>query len=753
MKCIILAGGYGDRLWPLSRKNFPKQFLNLDGGNSLFQETITRNMPYCDGFYIVTNVAFQEIVEGQMKQFQGVSYEIVLEKMAKGTAPAVAMVSHMLSKDEELLITPADLYIQGDGYADAIYKAKEFSDQGQGVLFGTRAEEPSTIYGYIRYEGNKVLRFIEKPSQSLANRIFSDDDIYWNSGMILCRNAFLRKEFKEHAPSLKKQMERIHIEKAILEQSKNLSVVPLRCNWCDISNFETYENLAQEKLDENVVCSMCENTSVINTTSHQLVVANHLKNVYVINTNDAIYITDKSTEQDIKGIMAQHSMERYMDYFDTTPFVYRPWGTREVVSFDSGYRVRKICIYAGKSMSNHSHTKRNENYSIVKGVLSVELEDEMIEVSAGESINILPNQMHRLFNASDEDVIAIEVDTGEEIDERDMIHKEFDKTIGMFLPNLYKLDPAYKDYLWGGHRLAEIFGDNSPYDVTAESWKLSAHPDGECHISEGMFAGKSFRDFIKEYGNKVCGWKSNTFDQFPILIKFIDATKALSVQVHPFDDYAFVNENEFGKNEVWYVMDAKPDAYLYCGFSRPVTKEEIIERIANNTITEVLNKISVKESDVIFIPAGIIHAIGEGVIICEIQQNSNSTYRLYDYNRTDKDGNFRPLHIEKALDVISTEDYTPSVDGFEYPVQEGCNTIQKLCLCKYFECTKYNVEEECLLYVDESSFVSIVFLKGSAKIICQDEMMDAKAGESIFVSAGRKVLHIEGKCEFIVTNI
>ncbi len=216
MKCIILAGGFGDRLWPLSRKNFPKQFLNLDGGNSLFQETITRNMPYCDGFYIVTNTAFHEIVEGQMKQFQGISYEIVLEKEAKGTAPAISMVSHMLSKEEELLITPADLYIQGDGYADAIYKAKELSEEGRGVLFGTRAEEPSTIYGYIRYEGNRVVRFIEKPSKALANRIFSDDDIYWNSGMILCRNAFLKREFKEHAPYLKRQTERIHIEKAIL---------------------------------------------------------------------------------------------------------------------------------------------------------------------------------------------------------------------------------------------------------------------------------------------------------------------------------------------------------------------------------------------------------------------------------------------------------------------------------------------------------------------------------------------------------
>ncbi len=752
MKCVILAGGFGDRLWPLSRKNFPKQFLNLDGGNSLFQNTITRNMPYCDGFYIVTNSAYQEIVEGQMKQFQGISYEIILEKNAMGTAPAVARVSYMLPKDEELLITPADLVIQGDGYANAVYQAKELSDLGKGVLFGTRAEEPSTIYGYIRYEGNKVLRFIEKPSQTLANRIFSDDDIYWNCGLILCRNSFLRKAFKEHAPYLKNTVERIHIEKAILEQSKDLAVVPLRCQWCDISNFDTYERLAQEKQNRNVISEACENTSIINTSTRQLVVTNHLKNVYVINTNDAIYITDKSTEQDIKGIMANEAFDKYIDYFDTPAMVYRPWGIREVISQEYGYRVRKLLVYAGKTLSKHSHSKRNENYSVIKGILSFELEDGIHEIGPGESINILPKQLHRIYNDTSEDVIAIEVDTGDEINEQDMIRLEEDESREE-LPNIYRLEPAYKDYLWGGNRLKELFQENTPYEVTAESWKLSAHPDGQSRILDGIHKGQLFGDFIKEYGAKVCGWKSQSFDRFPILIKFIDATNPLSVQVHPFDDYAFVNENEFGKNEMWYVMDAKPGAYLYCGFSKEVSKEEISRRIADNTIEEVLNKIEVKTGDVFFIPAGTIHAIGEGLLICEIQQNSNSTYRVYDYKRRDKEGNYRTLHIDKALDVLTTDVYHSDVYGLEEPVEDGTNIIQKLCLCKYFECTKYKVKEEVLLYFDDSSFNSIVFLSGTAKLTCQEEREDAKAGDSFFISAGRKVLHVEGDCEFILTNI
>lgn len=751
MKCVILAGGFGDRLWPLSRKNFPKQFLNMDGGNSLFQNTITRNMPYCDGFYIVTNSAYQEIVEGQMKQFQGISYEVLLETEAMGTAPAVAMVSHLLDEQEELLITPADLYIQGDGYVDAIYKAKALSDEGKGVLFGTRAEEPSTIYGYIRYEGNKVIRFIEKPSQALADRIFSDDNIYWNSGMILCRNSFLRKEFKEHAKGLKKTVERIHIEKAILEQSKELAVVPLRCRWSDISNFDTYEILAQEKQDRNVISSFCENTSVINTSSRQLVVTNHLKDLYVVNTNDAIYITDKAYEQDIKGIMA-HQTEKHMDYFDVTPMVYRSWGTREVISQENGYRVRKIVVYAGKSLTKHSHSKRNENYSVVKGILSIELEDEVRTIGPGESINILPKQLHRIFNDTTEDVVAIEVDTGDEINEQDMIHLD-DDFERVELPHIYRLSPAYKDYLWGGNRLIEMFDEKSPYDITAESWKLSAHKDGQSQIVDGPFDRVLFGDFLKEYSAKVCGWKNQSYDRFPILIKFIDATKALSVQVHPFDDYAFVNENEFGKNEMWYVMDAKPGSYLYCGFSKDVSKEEVRERLLNNSIEEILNKVEAKTGDVIFIPAGTIHAIGEGLLICEIQQNSNSTYRVYDYDRKDANGNYRALHIEKALDVITTSEYHHDSYGLQAPLKTGDTTMQKLCLCKYFECTKFDVESETFVYLDDSSFASIVFLSGEAVIACQSERLAAKAGDSFFVSSGRKVLHIKGECSFILTNI
>ena len=179
MKAIILAGGVGDRLWPLSRRNAPKQFLNLNKDNSLFQETIIRNIPFCDEFVIVTNQEYQEIVEGQMKQFQGVAYQILTETEALGTAPAVLKASSVIAKEEKVLIMPSDLVLTGQGYSDALHAAKLLAAQGQYVLFGVRADEPKTSYGYIRYQGNHVSRFIEKPSKKMAEKIF----YVWN---ILC---------------------------------------------------------------------------------------------------------------------------------------------------------------------------------------------------------------------------------------------------------------------------------------------------------------------------------------------------------------------------------------------------------------------------------------------------------------------------------------------------------------------------------------------------------------------------------------
>lgn len=214
---------------------------------------------------------------------------------------------------------------------------------------------------------------------------------------------------------------------------------------------------------------------------------------------------------------------------------------------------------------------------------------------------------------------------------------------------ILKLKPACKDYLWGGHRLVEEYGIEYDGDILAEAWELSCHPDGPSVITNGEYAGKTLKEFIDEKGMEVLGLHCRRFREFPILTKFIDARDNLSIQVHPGNSYALKNEGQYGKTEMWYVLDAEEGAILYYGFKKEITKEEFARRIKDNTILEVLNAVEVHKGDVLFIESGTLHAIGKGLLIAEIQQNSNVTYRIYDYGRVGKDGKKRDLHIEKAL--------------------------------------------------------------------------------------------------------
>ena len=212
---------------------------------------------------------------------------------------------------------------------------------------------------------------------------------------------------------------------------------------------------------------------------------------------------------------------------------------------------------------------------------------------------------------------------------------------------LLKLKPSFKDYLWGGHRLVDHYYKEYDGEILAESWELSCHPDGPSYIANGTYTGMTLRQFIEKEGKEVLGTNCAKFEDFPILAKFIDARDHLSIQVHPDNSYALQNEGQYGKTEMWFVMDCEPGSYLYFGFQKEISKEEFAERIANDTLTEVLNKVEVQKGDSFFIEAGTLHAIGKGILIAEIQQNSNLTYRVYDYNRKDAQGNTRELHIDK----------------------------------------------------------------------------------------------------------
>ena len=301
---------------------------------------------------------------------------------------------------------------------------------------------------------------------------------------------------------------------------------------------------------------------------------------------------------------------------------------------------------------------------------------------------------------------------------------------------ILKLKPACKNYIWGGRRLIDDFGFDSGDKICAEAWTLSAHPDGASILDDGS----TLADYIKANGAKVLGTNCRRFNDFPILIKFIDARENLSVQVHPTDDYALIHEKQLGKNEMWYVLDAEENSVLYCGFKQKISKAEFIDRIKNNSLMEVLNAVPAKKGSVIFIPAGTIHAVGKGVLLAEIQQNSNVSYRVYDYGRN------RPLHIEKALDVTNLN-----------PITERGENYPHLAACDYFVVDKLNLDGEILSaargVVDEKTFLNVLILDGAGKISCGGAEYFYRKGDSFLLTASSGDWEICGRCDALLTTV
>lgn len=316
--------------------------------------------------------------------------------------------------------------------------------------------------------------------------------------------------------------------------------------------------------------------------------------------------------------------------------------------------------------------------------------------------------------------------------------------------DILKLNPIFKDYIWGGTRLRDDFGYESDLNPMAEGWVLACHKDGKNTVCNKEYCGKTLEEIINENGvEKTVGTNAAKFPYFPVLIKLIDAKDNLSIQVHPDNEYAERVEHEFGKTEVWYVLDAEPDATLVYGFKEKITSEEFKIAIENNTLTDVLNVVNVKKGDMFFIEAGTVHAIGKGTLIAEIQQNSNSTYRVYDYGRVGKDGKPRELHIKKAVDVSKTEPakYDTKPFGKEEKIEGG--TKQLLTECDLFTVYKYEIEKTIKLFADEKSFNHILVVDGSGKI----NNTPIKKGDSFYVPANFGEYKISGNCQVILTKI
>lgn len=310
-----------------------------------------------------------------------------------------------------------------------------------------------------------------------------------------------------------------------------------------------------------------------------------------------------------------------------------------------------------------------------------------------------------------------------------------------------KIAPAFKNYLWGGTKLRDVYHKPCDFDKVAESWELSTHPAGESRILGGEFDGMTLSEYFKACP-KVLGGNVQKFESFPVLIKLIDARDPLSIQVHPSDEYALEHEHEYGKTEMWYIVDCDPGAALYFGVNREVTPEEFKSRIADNTVEEVLNRAEVRPGDVFFIEAGTLHAIGAGILICEIQQNSNCTYRVYDYGRLGADGRPRELHIEKAMAVSRL---TPSGGQGSAPEAKSVSggSVARLGECKYFTADRITVESEVSVPVGGGSFMSLTAVKGSGQVTGPENTVDFAPGDTLFVPAGAGSVAVRGSAVLV----
>ena len=308
-----------------------------------------------------------------------------------------------------------------------------------------------------------------------------------------------------------------------------------------------------------------------------------------------------------------------------------------------------------------------------------------------------------------------------------------------------KMTPATKDIIWGGRRLIDSYNKSCGTERLAESWELTVRPDGMSVVANGEYATRTLGEFIDAAGADVIG-KGYEGDRFPLLIKLIDARDRLSIQVHPSDEYALKNENEYGKTEMWYIVEADEGAELVFGLSSDYTPEKFKAALDAGRVEDMLHRVKVHAGEVYFIPSGLVHAIGAGILICEIQQNSNVTYRVYDYNRPGADGKPRPLHVNKALDVIVN--YTPAeIEAlrFSRDVKPRDDSSALLAACDKFVVTRYDICGKVTVDADETSFVSLTFTDGDGVIVFDGCEYEFTKGDTYFLPpewAGRSYARI-----------
>ena len=727
----------------------------------MFQEAIARNLPFCDEFIIATTQEYLHIVENQIQVFHGIKYRCLIEELPRRTAPSTVLACLHMNPSEMVLFVSTNHVIEGgSAYKEAIVSARRNLESGKMACLGVLPTSFSSGHGLLHDNGHGVDCF-ERVSAQQARGLCRHDNWLWDCGIqAFCAGDFLQ-EFKKYNADVFEKLEQVStklkitgryifipakameditplgIGHAVTGRSDKMTLIPCAFLWKRIMTLQTLAEYYGQNAVGRAVLENCENVSVINYSQNSIAVANGIKNAVIVQTDDAVYVTDSENSQHIREIgLAQNDALNH--YFQNANQFFFTWGKITNISINPQRAIREISVFPLHTMSVVGRFHEPRQITALTGKTSVSISNEISTLCAGESISIPAEVPYSFSNAETDVLTLLEVVLNPKEDSLPQLTQT--GTVQLEADTIVRLDPALKDYLWGGTQLRSRFGKHCDYSTVAESWELSAHPAGQSTVATGKFTGLLLSEYLDAIDSSALGWKGVAFNRFPILIKLIDAQEQLSVQVHPGDEYALRNEDDYGKTELWHIIDCVPDACIYYGFNRDMTREEVEIRAQNGTLLEVINKVPVKPGQDFFIPAGTVHAIGAGILLCEVQQSSNVTYRLYDYNRRDKYGNLRELHLSKALDVL---DY--KARSMEEVSAQQCDSHAY----KYFSIEHHSIEEISTLLCDKSSFSAIVILKGNGEISVEDTTLSYRAADTFFVPAGDRKISISGACEVL----
>lgn len=454
MQVVILCGGSGTRLWPVSRTLYPKQFCQLFGDESLFQKTISRNINLADSFKVVINQEQYFLGLDQAEQINAKKpCQFILEPVGRNTAPAIAIAALAADPEEILLIVPSDHLIEKQSdYETAIKQAVELARTDKLVTFGIKPHYAETGYGYIEASGFDVKSFKEKPETQTAESYLKAGNFFWNSGMFCFKAGAFLNELKKHTPDIyadslkaftaaKKEAEVIRvrmedmkairsesIDYAVMEKSTLVKVVPADIGWSDLGSFDAlYDALPKDNsgntISENVIHIGSKNNLIIG--NKRLISTIDVEDLMIVDTTDAIVIAKKGSTQKVKDLVAEvKKLNVEMTNVHTT--AHRPWGTYTILEENPGYKVKQITVRPGAKLSLQYHHHRSEHWIVVSGIATITIDDRVFELKQNESTYIPKEAKHRLWNNHKENLVLIEAQVGSYLGEDDIVRLQDD---------------------------------------------------------------------------------------------------------------------------------------------------------------------------------------------------------------------------------------------------------------------------------------------------------------------------------------